>query len=212
MRKLDRKQLAQRVARDIPDGAYVNLGIGLPTLVANYLPVDREIVLHTENGLLGMGPEPDAGARRYGPHQRGQATGDRAARGVIFPSRRFLRDDARRTSRHMCARRVPGIGPRRPRELAHWRAGFDPRGQRRHGSRCRRETGVRGDGASDPKRRKQIVERCTYPLTGLGCVSRIYTDLAVIEVTAEGLVVTDILGDCTFEDLRRVTAAPLRAA
>ena len=90
MKRLTRDQMAARVARDIPEGAYVNLGIGLPTLVANLLPKDREIILHSENGLLGMGPAP--APRRRGPrsHQRRQAAGHAARRAAptsITPTR-----------------------------------------------------------------------------------------------------------------------------
>ena len=121
MMKLDRKELAKRVARDIPDGAYVNLGIGLPTLMADYLPPDREIVLHSENGLLGMGPQPDGRACRSGSHQRRQAAGDCSARRILFPSRQFLRHDARPPYRYLRARRLPGVRERRPCQLAHGR-------------------------------------------------------------------------------------------
>ena len=79
-----RTRSPQRVAQDIPDGAIVNLGIGLPTLVANHLPAEREVILHSENGILGMGPAPAAGAGRLRPHQRRQAAGDAAARAAAF--------------------------------------------------------------------------------------------------------------------------------
>ena len=80
MKKLDRKQMAARVARDIPEGAYVNLGIGLPTLVADYLPKGREIILHSENGVLGIGPKPAPGQEDEDLIERRQGAGDAAHR------------------------------------------------------------------------------------------------------------------------------------
>ena len=109
------------VARDIPAGSYVNLGIGQPTTVADHLAPDSGVVLHTENGMLGMG----AGGRRRRdrprPDQRRQDPGHRAARGVVLPPRRLVRDDARRPPRRLRARRLPG----RPRtgDLANWHTG-----------------------------------------------------------------------------------------
>ena len=122
MNRYTRDQMAARVAQDIQDGAYVNLGIGLPTLVANHLPKDREIILHSENGLLGMGPAPAPGAEDPDLINAGKQPVTLLPGGAYLPSRRFVRDDARRPSRFLRARRVPGVGRRRSRELAHRRA------------------------------------------------------------------------------------------
>ena len=119
MQRYSRDQMAARVARDIPEGAYVNLGIGLPTMVANHLPTDREIFLHSENGVLGMGPAPAPGAEDPDLINAGKQPVTLLARRRVFSSRRFVRDDARRPSRLLRARRVPGVGARRPRQLAH---------------------------------------------------------------------------------------------
>ena len=133
MNRFTRDQMAARVARDIPEGAYVNLGIGLPTLVANHLPKDREIFLHSENGLLGMGPAPAPGAEDPDLINAGKQPVTLLPGGVVLPSRRFVRDDARRASRLLRARRVPGVGrraisptgtparrTRSPRSAARW--------------------------------------------------------------------------------------------
>ena len=155
MNRMNRDQMAARVARDIPEGAYVNLGIGLPTRVANFLPKDREIFLQSENGLLGMGPAPAKDAVDWDLINAGQGTGNATHRRRVLPSRRLVRHDARRASRHLRARRVPGCGERRSRELAHRCAGRDSRGRRGDGSRHRREEGVRDDGAPDQGGRNQ---------------------------------------------------------
>lgn len=102
MQKLTRDEMAQRVARDIPEGAYVNLGIGLPTRIANYLPADKEVFLHSENGLLGMGPKPQPGEEDPELINAGKEYVT-LLQGLLFPPRRLLRHDARRPSRYLRA-------------------------------------------------------------------------------------------------------------
>ena len=194
MKKLDRKQMAARVARDIPEGAYVNLGIGLPTLVADFLPKGREIILHSENGILGVGPKPRRGRSGRGPDQRRQGAGDAARRRRIFPPRRFLRHDPRPPPGFRHPRRVPGFGER----------AISPTGTPAAPDAIPAVGGAM-DLAVGAKKvlvmmehltkegKSKIVERCTYPLTGARCVDRIYTDLAVIDVKPDGLHVVEMV-------------------
>ena len=211
MMKLDRKQLAARVARDIPDGSYVNLGIGLPTLVANYLPADREIVLHTENGLLGMGPEPDPAHVDTDLINAGKQPVT-ALPGASY----FHHADSFAMMRggHLDICVLGGFQVSVKGDLANWHTGAPDAIPAVGGAMDlavgAKQVFVMMEHLSKSGESK-IVERCAYPLTGLACVSRIYTDLAVIDVTREGLLVRDILGDCTLDELQRLTGAPLRA-
>ena len=163
---LTRNQVAWRIARDIPEGAFVNLGIGQPVLVANFVPAEREVIFHSENGILGMGPEPPDGLAGRGPDQRRQAADNPGARRIAVPSRGLVCDGARRASRPLRPRRVPGRGQRRPRELVDRRAGRDPRRRRRDGPRGRRQGGVCDDrslhearGAQDRRTRELSADR-----------------------------------------------------
>jgi 3-oxoadipate CoA-transferase beta subunit len=108
MKRFTREEIAARVAQDIPEGAYVNLGIGLPTKVANYLPADKEIFLHSENGVLGMGPARPRRRRRR-PHQCRQAAGHAPDWRFLLPSRGFVLDDARGPPGHLRAGCLPGL-------------------------------------------------------------------------------------------------------
>jgi len=204
-----RPAIAARVAQDIPDGAYVNLGIGLPTLVANHLPADREIVLQSENGLLGMGPAPAAGQEDPDLINAGKLPV------TLLPGASFFHQAdsfgmMRGGHLDICvlgAFQVSATG-----DLANWSTGA-PGAIPAVGGAMDLAAGARSvfimmehltrEGES------KLVERCSYPLTGVACVSRIYTDLAVIEVTPDGFRAIEWVDGLSFTDLQSLTAAPL---
>ena len=210
MKKLDRKAMAARVARDIPEGAYVNLGIGLPTLVADYLPKGREIILHSENGVLGVGPKPAPGSEDPDLMNAGKEPVTLLTGGSFFhhaDSFGMIR------GRHLDfailgAFQVSGAG-----DLANWHTG---------GADAIPAVGGAMDLAVGAKQvlvmmehltkqgESKIVERCTYPLTAARCVNRIYTDLAVLDVKADGLHVVETVEGLDFEELQRLTGVPLK--
>jgi len=206
---LTRDQMAERLARDIPDGSYVNLGIGLPEKVANYLPPDKEIVLHSENGILGMGPEPAEEQADPELINAGKKPVTLVTGGAFF---HHVDSFAIMRGGHLDISVMGGLQVSARGDLANWSLGR-PGEPPAVGGAMDLAVGARQvfilmehntkDGA--PK----IVERCTYPLTGLGVVSRIYTDLAVIEVTGEGLVVRDVVAGLTMAALQDRTGARL---
>jgi 3-oxoadipate CoA-transferase beta subunit len=210
--KLTRDQMAARVARDIPEGAYVNLGIGLPTLVGNHLPTDREIVLHTENGMLGMGPAP----------AKGQEDPDliNASKQPVtqVPGTAFFHHAdsfAMMRGGHLDFCVLGAFQVSMNGDLANWHTGA---------ADAIPAVGGAMDLASGAKQvfvmmehqtkngESKIVDQCAYPLTGIGCVNRIYTDLAVIDVTPQGLQVLEIVEGLSFEELQKLTGATLRPA
>ena len=209
MTKLSRDQLAARVARDIPDGAYVNLGIGLPTLVANHLPPEREIVLHTENGLLGMGPAPAKGHEDMDLINAGKQPVTMMTGASFFHHAESF-GMMRGGHLDICVLGAFQVSERG--DLANWRTG-DPKAIPAVGGAMDLAVGAERvfimmehqttSGVS------KLVRECTYPLTAMRCVSRIYTDLAVIDVTPQGLVVLDWVEGLSFEELCRMTEAPL---
>jgi len=209
MNRYTREQMATRVARDIPNGAYVNLGIGLPTLVANHLPKDREIILHTENGLLGMGPAPEPGAEDADLINAGKQPVTALA-GASFFHHADSFGMMRGGHLDFCvlgAFQVSVTG-----DLANWHTGA-------------KDAIPAVGGAMDlaigaknvyvmmehltKKGESKIVAQCTYPLTGIGCVSRIFTDLAVLDVTPQGLAVVEIVEGLSFDELQRLSGVPL---
>jgi len=204
--------IAARVAEDLPDGAYVNLGIGMPMRVAEFLPPDRECVLHSENGLLGMGPAPAPGAESPDLINAGKQPVTVLAGGAFFhhaDSFAMIRGGHIDVS-ILGAYQVAANG-----DLANWAlpgakapavgGAMDlVAGAKQVWVMLAQQVGK--DGAP------RIVERCSLPLTRPACVDRIYTDLAVLEVTPDGLLVTDLLEGLSEAELQATVGAPLRFA
>ena len=211
MNKLDRHQMAARVAQDIPEGACVNLGIGLPTLVANHLPNDREIILHSENGLLGMGPAPAAGEEDFDLINAGKQPVTLLAGGAFF---HHADSFAMMRGGHLDICVLGAFQVSATGDLANWHTG---------GADAIPAVGGAMDLAIGAKKTyvmmehltksgaSKIVAACTYPLTGIGCVSRIYTDLAVLDVTAQGLKVIETFNGLGFVELQKLSGVPLLA-
>ena len=207
---LSRNELAARIARDIPEGAVVNLGIGAPTLVSNFLPQDLEIILHTENGMLGMGPEP--APERIDPDL---INAGKIPVTELLGASYFHQADSFGMMRggHVDICVLGAFQVSVGGDLANWSTG-DADAIPAVGGAMDLAIGARQvwvmtdlttrDGA--PK----IVAECSYPLTGVACVSRIYTERAALEVTPDGLVVTELFGDTTLDDLRALTGLDLK--
>ena len=212
MKRFTRDEIAQLVARDIPEGCYVNLGIGLPTLVANHLETSKDIFLHSENGILGMGPAPAPGEEdgdliNASKHPVTLLTG-----GAYFHQADSF---AMMRGGHLDICVLGAFQVSRTGDLANWHTGA-PDAIPAVGGAMDLATGAKRVFVMMEHQTKsgesKIVDRCTYPLTGVGCVSRIYTDLAVIDVTDDGLVVRDLAPGLTLDELQSITGVPLRAA
>ncbi|NQV56947.1 MAG: 3-oxoacid CoA-transferase subunit B [Rhodospirillales bacterium] len=210
---LNRHQIAWRTAQDIEDGAYVNLGVGMPMAIPQYLPDGREIVLHSENGLLGMGPSPAKEDEDWDLINAGTRPTTLLPGGSFFhhaDSFSIVRGG------HLDISVLGAFQISEKGDLANWSLGPDATRTPTVGGAMDLAVGAKQvfvmtdhsakDGA--PK----IVENCTLPLTGLGCVDRIYTDLAIIDVTKNGLIVREIVDGCGFEEIQEKTGAALRLA
>ncbi len=210
MQRLTRDQIAARVARDIPEGAYVNLGIGLPTMVTAHLPAGRDIFLHSENGLLGMGPPPGAGSEDEDLINAGKQPVTILPGGAYFhhaDSFGMMRGG------HLDFCVLGAFQVSMTGDLANWHTGA-PDAIPAVGGAMDLAIGAKKTYVMmellTRQNESKIVERCTYPLTGIGCVSRIYTDHAVVEVTPEGLVALEWVEGLSFEELCKLSGAPLR--
>lgn len=212
MEKLTRPQIAWRIAQDIPDGAYVNLGIGAPELVANFLPAGREVVIHSENGLLGMGPTPPEGEEDPDLINAGKKPVTLLPGGSYF---HHTDSFAMIRGGHIDLCVLGAFQIAQNGDLANW-ATLDNS----------RPPGVGGamDLAVGAKRvvamtdhctrdgQPKLLDACTYPLTGLGVVDRVYTDLAVIDVVDGRFVVREIVDGLSREALQDKTGAALTFA
>lgn len=210
MKRLSRDEIAQRLAKDIPEGAYVNLGIGLPTKVANYLPADKEIFLHSENGVLGMGPAPAAGQEDWNLINAGKQPVTLLKGGSFF---HHADSFAMMRGGHLDICVLGAFQVSRHGDLANWHTG-EPDAIPAVGGAMDLAAGARSvyvmmelltrEGQS------KLVDQCTYPLTGLTCVSRIYTDYAVFQIEGKGVVrVVDDCAGAGQEELRRLTGIDL---
>ena len=209
MNKWNRDQMAARVAQNIPEGAYVNLGIGLPTLVANHLPKDREVFLHSENGILGMGPAPAPGDEDYDLINAGKQPVTLLPGGAFFhhaDSFGMMRGG------HLDICVLGAFQVSITGDLANWHTGaadaIPAVGGAMDLAIGAKKTYVMMEHLTKGGESK-IVSACTYPLTAIACVSRVYSDLAVIDITPNGLQVIDIVYGLSFEELQKVSGVPL---
>ncbi|HEY8244836.1 MAG TPA: 3-oxoacid CoA-transferase subunit B [Casimicrobiaceae bacterium] len=209
MKRYSRDEMAAKVARDIPEGAYVNLGIGLPTLVANHLPHDREIVLHSENGILGMGPAPAAGHEDMDLINAGKQPVTLLAGGAYF---HHADSFAMMRGGHIDICVLGAFQVSVAGDLANWHTGA-PDAIPAVGGAMDLATGAKRVYVMMEHLTKggesKLVERLTYPVTGLQCVDRIYTDLAVLDVTPQGLSVREWVEGLSFAELERLSGVPL---
>ena len=209
--KRTKQALAQRVAQDIFDGAYVNLGIGQPTLVANYLPKDLEVVLHSENGILGMGPAPAAGDEDFDLINAGKQPVTLLAGGSYFhhaDSFSMMRGGHIDIS-VLGAFQVSATG-----DLANWSTG-EPDAIPAVGGAMdlavgAQQTWVMMDLLTKDGKSK-VVSQCSYPLTGIACVKRIYSDLATLACTPHGLQLIDLVDGLSIMELESLIGLPVQA-
>ena len=205
-------ELARRVARDIHDGAYVNLGIGQPTLVANHLPAGVEVILHSENGILGMGPAPEDGNEDYDLINAGKQPVTLLAGGAYFhhaDSFGMMRGG------HLDICVLGAFQGSSTGDLANWSTG-EPGAIPAVGGAMDLAVGAKQTWVMMDLLTKQgqskVVAQCTYPLTGIACVKRIYTDLATLECTPQGLRLVDTVDGLSREALETLVGLPIAPA
>lgn len=209
--KRTKDELARRVAADIHDGAYVNLGIGQPTLVANHIPPELDVILHSENGILGMGPAPARGDEDYDLINAGKQPVTLRPGGAYF---HHADSFAMMRGGHIDICVLGAFQVSATGDLANWSTG-EPGSIPAVGGAMDLATGARQTWVMMDLLTKQggskIVERCTYPLTGIACVKRIYTDLATLACTSEGLQLIDTVPGLDLDELQRLIGLPVSA-
>lgn len=209
MNRLTRDAMAERVARDIPEGTYVNLGIGLPTKVANFIPAGREVLLQSENGLLAMGPAPVAGAEDWELINAGKQAVTLLTGGCYFhqaDSFGMMRGG------HIDICVLGAFQVSTSGDLANWHTGeagsIPAVGGAMDLAIGAKQTFVMMELLAKDGRSK-LVETCSYPLTALGCVTRLYTDVAIFDLGNGGATVIETIPGVGIEDLRAMTGLSL---
>ena len=209
--KRTKDQLAARVAQDIHDGAYVNLGIGMPTTVANHIPAGREVILQSENGILGMGPAPAAGQEDYDLINAGKQPVSLLPGGAYF---HHADSFAMMRGGHLDICVLGAFQVSATGDLANWSTG-EPGAIPAVGGAMdlaigAKQTWVMMDLLTRTGESK-VVQRCTYPLTGIACVKRIYTDLCTLQCTPQGLKLVDTVEGLERAELERIINLPIAA-
>ncbi len=204
-----KEQLAQRVAADIFDGAVVNLGIGQPTLVANHLPADREIILQSENGILGMGPAPAPGEEDFDLINAGKQPVTMLSGGAYF---HHADSFAMMRGGHLDICVLGAFQVSSTGDLANWHTGekdaIPAVGGAMDLAVGARQTWVMMD-LLTKKGESKLVGKCTYPLTAIGCVKRVYSDLATLACTPDGLQLIDLVDGLDHAELERLVGLPI---
>jgi 3-oxoadipate CoA-transferase beta subunit len=205
-------ELAARVAQDIPEGATVNLGIGQPTLVANHIPADREVLLHSENGILGMGPAPAKGLEDYDLINAGKQPVTLLPGGAFF---HHADSFAMMRGGHLDICVLGAFQVSASGDLANWHTGeadaIPAVGGAMDLAVGAKQTWVMMD-LQTKQGQSKLVQACSYPLTGIGCVKRVYTDLATLACTPQGLEVIDMVEGLGLEELSALIGLPLKVA
>ncbi len=206
--KRDKNALAKRVAEDIPEGVTVNLGIGMPTLVANFIPAEREVLLHSENGILGMGPAPEAGHEDYDLINAGKQPVTLKKGGAFF---HHADSFAMMRGGHLDICVLGAFQVSETGDLANWHTGeanaIPAVGGAMDLAMGAKQTWVMMD-ALTKQGVSKIVKACTYPLTGIGCVKRIYTDLGTLECSPQGLRLIDSVEGLSAQAFSEILGLP----
>jgi len=207
--KRTRDEVATRVAQDIHEGAIVNLGIGMPTLVANHIPADREVLLHSENGILGMGPAPAEGEEDYDLINAGKRPVTLLKGGSFF---HHADSFAMMRGGHLDICVLGAFQVSSTGDLANWSTG-EPGSIPAVGGAMdlaigAKQTWVMMD-LLTKKGESKVVEKCSYPLTGIGCVKRIYSELATLACTPQGLKLIDKVDGLEHAGLEKIIGLPI---
>ncbi len=208
-KKRSKDELAKRVAQDIPEGATVNLGIGMPTLVANHMAAGLEVLLHSENGILGMGPAPAAGEEDYDLINAGKQPVTLQKGGAFF---HHADSFAMMRGGHLDICVLGAFQVSTTGDLANWstgEAGSIPAvGGAMDLAIGAKQTWVMMDLLTKAGVSK-VVQKCTYPLTGIACVKRIYSDVATLECTPQGIRVIDTVENLSLPELEKMIGVPV---